>query len=150
MPVPFIGVRTLILVRHADVNSGGDVPLSPLGQHRAMVLARMLRDVNLKAVFVTEFLRSEQTGTPAADAAGLTVTPYASGDPAGLVTTINAAHKKGALLVVAHSNTVGDIAAGLGASGVGVLAPGQFDRMFLIIRSFGTTLTRLRYGASTP
>lgn len=150
MPVPLIAVRTVILVRHAEVNSGINPALSPPGQQRAILLARMLRDINLKAVFVTEFQRSVQTGTPAADMAGLTVTPYSHGDPAGLVATVNTAHKKGTVLVIAHSDTVDDIAAGFNASGAGTLASGQFDRMFLIIRSLGTTLTRLRYGASTP
>lgn len=79
MPVPLIAVRTVILVRHAEVNNGINPALSQLGQQRAILLARMLRDINLKA-----------------------------------------------------------------------MAPGQFDRMFLIIRSLGTALTRLRYGASTP
>jgi len=151
MPVPVLGVRTVILVRHADVNSTGDVPLSsPLGQQRAKLLARMLRDVNLKAVFVTGFVRSAQTGGPAAAAAGLAVTPYSAGNTAALIAKINALPINVAALVVAHSNTVDDIATGLGAPGVGELAAGQFDRMFLIIRSVGTTLTRLRYGASTP
>lgn len=150
MPVPLIAVRTVILVRHAEVNSGINPSLSSAGQQRAILLARMLRDSNLRAVFVTEFLRSMQTGTPAADMAGLTVTPYSHDDSAGLVATVNAAHRKGAVLVIAHTDTVDDIAAGFGAPGVGALASGQFDRMFLIIRSIGTTLIRLRYGASTP
>ncbi len=111
----------------------------------------MLQDASVRAVYVSQFVRSAQTGTPTATAAGLAVTPYSATDTAGLVASI-AGHRGGLVLVVAHSNTVGDIAARLGAPGVGELEEGQFDRMFLISRLLlsGPTLARLRYGASTP
>jgi phosphohistidine phosphatase SixA len=144
------GKRTVIFVRHADVDRRGDVRLSPPGLRRARLLARMLKDVSLSAVFVTQFLRSVETGTPAAIAAGLETTPYQASEIDSLIATIQAEHTTGALLVVGHSNTVDGIASGLGVQGVGELDADQFDRMFLIIRSIGTTLTRLRYGASTP
>ena len=68
-----------------------------------------------------------------------------------LVTAIRAAQSAGPVLVVAHSNTVDDIAAALGAPGVAELTDGQFDRMYIITRSWcGTRLLRLRYGNPTP
>ena len=61
---------TVIMVRHADiVNAGSDPGLSTAGLVRANLLAHMLQDAALSAVFVTQFLRSVQTGTPAAAAA---------------------------------------------------------------------------------
>src|SRR5262249_39721456 len=102
------------------------------------------------AVFVTQFLRSVQTGTPAAVTAGLAVTPYTATDTGGLVTALRTSHPNETVLVVAHSNTVDDIAAGLGAPGVGELAATQFDRMFVITRTWcSTRVCRMRYGAST-
>ena len=51
------------------------------------------------------------------------------------------------MLVVAHSNTVDDIATALGAAGVGELAETEFDRMFVLApRSCGTTVLTMRYG----
>src|SRR4029077_13291095 len=65
---------TVIMVRHADiVNAGSDPGLSTAGLARANLLAHMLQDAALSAVFVTQFLRSVQTGTPAAAAASLAV-----------------------------------------------------------------------------
>jgi broad specificity phosphatase PhoE len=143
---------TVILVRHADiVNAGSDPGLSAAGLTRATLLAHMLQDAALSAVFVTQFLRSVETGTPAATAAGLAVTPYTATDAAGLVTSIRINHANKTVLVVAHSNTVDDIAAGLGTPSVGELAATQFDRMFVITRTWcGTRVCRMRYGASTP
>ena len=142
----------VILVRHAEpLNSGTNPGLSPAGAERANSLRHMLQDAALSAVFVTQFVRSVETGTPLATAAGLSVTPYSANDTAGLITTIRTGHADQTVLVVAHSNTVDDIAAGLGIPCVGELAPTQFDRMFFITRTWcGTRLCRLRYGVSTP
>jgi len=111
----------------------------------------MLQDTALSAVFVTQFLRSNETGNLVAAVAGLAVTPYTAIDATGLITTIRTSHTNKTVLVVAHSNTVDDIAAALGISGVGELTPTQFDRMFVITRTWcGTRLCRMRYGLSTP
>jgi hypothetical protein len=60
-------MTTVYIVRHADKAGGGsDPPLSPAGLERAQTLAYMLRQDKVKAVFVTSFLRSHQTGEPAA------------------------------------------------------------------------------------
>jgi broad specificity phosphatase PhoE len=143
----------VVLIRHAEPagGAGADPVLSAAGTARADLLAHMLQDAGLSAVFVTQFQRSVQTGTPAAATAGLVVTPYDAADAAGLATALRTGHSGGTALVVAHSNTVDDIAAALGAPGVGELGHGQFDRMFVIARSWcATRLLRLRYGAPTP
>lgn len=150
-PVWAFTAMKVILVRHAErIGSGSDPVLSSTGLERAELLAHMLADAGLTGVFVTQWQCSVQTGTPAATAAGLKPTPYDAGDAAGLAATIRASHGNGTVLVVAHSNSVDDIAAALGTSGVEELLEGQFDRMFIIIRRWcGTTLLPLRYGAPT-
>jgi hypothetical protein len=106
----------------------------------------MLGDAAVKAVYVTEVLRSRQTGKPTAASAGVPLTTYV--DATALAATITASQHTGTVLVVAHSNTVDDIASTFGASGAGELGEAEFDRMFIIARrSCGSTLVRLRYGA---
>ena len=84
-------------------------------------------------------------------AKGLTLTTYGAEDSAALVQTIRVNHAGQTVLVVAHANTVDDIAGALGMPGVGELADSQFDRMYVIVRNWcGTSLTRLRYDAATP
>ncbi|MES2916650.1 MAG: histidine phosphatase family protein [Pseudomonadota bacterium] len=147
----FLWTTTVVLVRHAERGAGADPALTAAGQARAALLASMLQDAALSAVFVTDTLRSRQTGTPAAQGAGLMPTLYNATDAAALVAAIRANHAGRTVLVVAHSNTVDDIATALGAAGVTELTDPQFDRMFVIMRTWcGTRLLRLRYGAPTP
>lgn len=147
----FLWTTTVVLVRHAERGAGADPALTAAGQARAALLAQMLQDAALSAVFVTDTLRSRQTGTPAAQGAGLVPTLYNATDASALVSAIRTGHAGRTVLVVAHSNTVDDIAAALGAAGVAELTDTQFDRMFVITRTWcGTRLLRLRYGALTP
>ena len=142
---------TVVLVRHAERGNGADPALTAAGQTRATLLASMLQDAALSAVFVTDTLRSRQTGTPAAQGAGLQPTVYTATDAPALAATIRTGHAGRTVLVVAHSNTVDDIATALGAAGVTELTDTQFDRMFVIARTWcGTRLLRLRYGTPTP
>lgn len=142
---------TVVMVRHAERGAGADPALTPAGQARAALLAQMLQDAALSAVFVTDTLRSRQTGAPAAQVAGLQPTLYAAPDASALATAIRTGHAGRTVLVVAHSNTVDDIAAALGAPGLAELAESQFDRLFVLTRSWcATRLLRLRYGTPTP
>ena len=147
----FLWTSTVILIRHAERGAGADPALTAAGQARASLLAGMLQDAALSAVFVTDTLRSRQTGTPAAQGAGLQPTLYDANDAAALAATIRSNHPGRTVLVVAHSNTVDDIAAALGVATVAELSDTQFDRMFILSRSWcGTRLLRLRYGVLTP
>jgi broad specificity phosphatase PhoE len=147
-----LATPTIVLIRHAEPAAAvGDPSLAPAGLARAKLLARMLSDASLKGVYVTSMARSAQTGSPSATSAGLPLTTYIAADATGLASAVFASHTTGAVLVVAHSNTVDDIAAAFGAAGVGELAHNQFDRMYLITRRWcGSALVRLRYGAATP
>ena len=145
-----VGSLTVVLVRHAErVAAGQDPSLSEAGRARAELLARMLADASISAVYVTDTARSRQTGEPTAAGAGVDLVEYEALDASGLVARITATHASATVLIVAHSNTVDDIAAALGAPGAGELGENEFDRMFFIARrSCGTTLLRLRYGAT--
>ncbi len=139
-------------MRHAQREAGGSDPAPTAASHaRAKLLARMLRDAALSAVYVTASQRSRQTGGPSATAAGLATTLYDAGDTTALVDAIRAMPPGRAVLVVAHSNTADNIRAALGAGSIGELPEIAFDRMFVISRIWcSTQLLRLRYGAETP
>lgn len=144
---------TVILVRHAerDAAGGSDPELNAAGLERAKLLGRMTQDAKLRAVYVTATKRSRQTGKPSAIAAGVGYSEYDALDAAALAARIRADALGATVLVVAHSNTVDDIGAALGAVSIGELADTSFDRMFVISRSWcRTQLLRTRYGAPTP
>jgi 2,3-bisphosphoglycerate-dependent phosphoglycerate mutase len=154
-PVPALRpkVTTVYIVRHADKDGAGPDPqLSPAGLARAQTLAYMLKQDKVKAVFVTSFLRSRQTGEPAALDSGIALQEYS--DANAVADLILASFEGRRVLVVAHSNTVKVIAARLvGGIGVAVadIPEHQYDRLHIVHR-IGPKghLDRLRYGAATP
>ena len=145
-------VQTIFILRHAEKADGGADPvLSTAGQARAQTLANMLQDANITGLFVTQFQRTQLTGAPTAAISGVNATQYNATDFAGLKQTIRSNFANKNVVIVAHSNTVDDIAAQFGASGVGELDESQFDRLFIIHKSwYATRLLRLRYGTITP
>jgi broad specificity phosphatase PhoE len=147
-------MTTVYIVRHADKDgSGGSDPaLSPAGLERAKTLAYMLKQDKVKAVFVTNKLRSRQTGEPAALDSGVALQEYS--DANTVADLILANHEGKRVLVVAHSDTVKLVAARLTASlaiPAANILEHQYDRFYVVHRS-GTKghLDRLRYGVATP
>ena len=101
-------------------------------------------------ILVTEFQRTQQTAKPLAKANGLTPIKYPAATPSTAVSLISTKGVGKRILVVAHSNTVDDIASGIGATGVAEVLEPQFDRLFVVLSVAGTVqLQRLRYGTAT-
>ena len=99
-------MTTVYIVRHADKAAGGgsDPQLSPAGLERAQTLAYTLRQDKVKAVFVTSFLRSRQTGEPTALDSGVPLEEYSNSNAvADLILANHAGHR---LLVVAHLSSL--------------------------------------------
>jgi 2,3-bisphosphoglycerate-dependent phosphoglycerate mutase len=146
-------MTAVYIVRHADKDGGGPNPqLSSAGLERAQTLAYMLRQDKVKAVFVTSFQRSRQTGEPTASDSGVALQEYS--DPIAVADLILANYEGRRVLVVAHSNTVKVIAARLAGSIAAAAADieeHQYDRFYAVHR-IGPKghLDRLRYGAATP
>ncbi len=66
-------VIVIYAVRHAEKDSGSNPGLTEEGQARALALAERMADIELEAVYATEFLRTQETVQPTADAKGLEV-----------------------------------------------------------------------------
>ena len=82
----------ILIVRHAEkaTTGGNDPDLSLAGQKRADALARILRDSQITAVFVTEFKRTQETAAPTAKATHLSPTVVPTNDLPGLVLKLRA------------------------------------------------------------
>ncbi|MBA2301670.1 MAG: histidine phosphatase family protein, partial [Acidobacteria bacterium] len=120
--VPAAGQQVFV-VRHAeraDAATGAppmmttDPDLSDPGKARAESLATALKDARITAIYTTEFKRTRQTAAPLAKALGIEPTVVPAKDFPGLMEKVKAA--SGNILVVGHSNTVGDVIAKLGAT----------------------------------
>lgn len=141
---------TVILVRHAEkAGPSGDVPLSDAGIARGQELARVLADANVRAIYVTQFVRTQQTAVAIAKATGLTpVVVTVNADYAKAIAAQVAEHAGETLLVVGHTNTIPDVMRQLGIADAPSIAETEFDDLFIVTLTDGAAkLTRLRYGA---
>lgn len=138
-------VPVIVVVRHAEKAStgGNDPELSVAGQKRAEALARILKDSQITAVFVTETKRTQQTAAPTARAAHLTPTVLPAGDIPGLVAKLRALN--GNALVVGHGNTIPDLMKTLGITTPVTIPDSDYTEIFLVSLSDPPQLLRLHY-----
>ncbi len=140
--------KLIFVVRHAERADAGmaaqtDPLLSAAGEARAAKLAAMLADAGIKAIFVTEFKRTQETATPLAAKLSLTPTSISSNDTAALLQQLRVQHADDVVLVVAHSNTIPDIVKAFTGADVKI-ADDEYDNLFVIVP--GTkTLARIRF-----
>ncbi|MEO6517881.1 MAG: phosphoglycerate mutase family protein [Pseudoxanthomonas sp.] len=128
-------VTTFIVVRHAEkaTDDAKDPSLSDLGLQRAKRLAVRLDREPLVAAYATGFRRTRQTAQPTADAHRIAITAYDAPLPAAaFASQLRAAHERGSVLVVGHSNTVPDIVAALSGTPVEAMTEQQFDRLYRV------------------
>jgi broad specificity phosphatase PhoE len=135
----------IFVVRHAEKASasGSDPELSAAGQKRAEALARILKDSQIAAVFVTEFKRTQQTAAPTARAAHLSPTVLPAGDIPGLVAKLRALN--GNVLVVGHGNTIPDLMKALGITTPVTIPEDDYTEIFLVSLADPPQLLRLHY-----
>ena len=152
LPAVAYAQRLVFVVRHAEradagsstaTTMGADPLLSVLGEARAAKLASMLADSGIKAIFSTEYRRTQDTAKPLAAKLGLTVQSSPAADTAGLVAKIKAGHATDVVLVVGHSNSVPAILKAFGGPDV-TIADNEYDNLFIIVPSTGA-MTRIRF-----
>jgi broad specificity phosphatase PhoE len=142
--------QLVFVVRHAErADAGGgamataDPPLSPAGRARAATLAAMLADAGVKAIYITEFIRTQETAEPLAAKLRLRPVQVPAADPAALVAKMKSDHPRDIVLVVGHSNTLPAIIKALGGPAV-TIGDNEYDNVFVIVPSTGT-MTRIRF-----
>ncbi len=143
--------RVVILARHAEKLDGRDPALSEAGEERAHVLAHVLSQWPVDAIYTSQFRRTRDTAAPIAEATGVAPVVVDARDMPALLTEILEGDHR-AIVVIGHSNTVPAIARALGAPGVVDIPEAGYDDL-LIVRIFGdgnATLLHLKYGAPTP
>lgn len=144
-------VTTVLLVRHAEKSATPpDNPaLSDAGQKRAVALARILEGAGLKALYATEFARTQQTVQPLATRLQLTVKQISASDADALVRDILTNHRGQTVLVAGHSNTVPVIIEKLRGGTIQPIADTEYDKLFVVtLYRFGRAkVVELRYDA---
>ena len=140
----------IFIVRHAERLSLEDDAslLSPAGKKRALELKRVLSDVELRAVYCTEYKRSRQTAEPTAKAHGLEAIQIDSDKTPALVEALVKHPPEEDVLVVGHTDTIGELLAALGVVRKVAIAKTEFDNLFVVTPREGKPplFNRLRYG----
>jgi len=128
-------MKKVLLVRHAEREDGQsrmdvsvDPSLSSVGRARAEMIAELLGESEISAIFTTEYRRTQETAGPLARV--LKLTPVVV--PASRTGTLVAKIKRwpgDTALVVGHMDTVPWIIRSLGGPAVQIAA-GEYDSLF--------------------
>ena len=148
-------LTTIILVRHAEKNiepSNTDPDLSPAGQARAQELVRMFGNAGIKAIYATQYKRTQQTVKPLSDKLGVPFSQIEAKNTAELIRQIRAQHNGEVIFVAGHNNTVPEIIAALGGPQMPIIPETEFDNLYVvtIYRVGKAKLLKMRYGSSMP
>ena len=143
---------TIFVVRHAERADTGtaagttmatDPDLSTAGKARADALAMMLKDAGIKAIYTTEYKRTQQTAAPLAKALGIQASVVPAREMKALVEKLRTGADNA--LVVGHSNTVGETIAALGVTEPVKVGDADYDNLFIVLRGEKPTLVRLHF-----
>lgn len=144
-------VTTVILIRHAEKiidPNNPDVDLSAAGQARAQELVRMFGDAGIKAIYATQYKRTQQTVKPLADKLGLTVTQVNSKSTAELLSQIKSQHRGETIFIAGHNNSVPEIIAALGGPQYPIIPESEYDNLFIVTvyRTGKAKVVKMKYG----
>ncbi|WP_299195900.1 phosphoglycerate mutase family protein [uncultured Erythrobacter sp.] len=122
--------QTVYVIRHLQKAQGDDPVLTSEGAANAQVLASILEDANITGIYSTPTRRTMQTGAPLAGRIGVEITPYDPRNPDALVAAVRAGD--GSVLVVGHSNTVGDLITRFGGNAAPELTEQDYGTLFVV------------------
>jgi broad specificity phosphatase PhoE len=151
LPLPVCAQVTVILARHAEKMAmpPKDPPLSTSGEERANLLASVLADAGVDAIFVTELQRTQQTAAPLAARVHVKpkVIPAAYKD--ALVKAIRE-RQSGVVVVIGHSNTLPAIITALGGPAI-TIGDNEYDNLFVLtVGATQSSLLRMHCGSAIP
>ena len=128
---------TIYLVRHSEKDltseNEADPPLTKCGKQRSESLSAFLEDVNLDAIYSTDYNRTINTALPTANSKELKIENY---NPRDLVEfSKSLLNYKKDVLVVGHSNTTGVLAGLLVGEEIGEIDLDIYDRIYQVVIS---------------
>ena len=149
--------QAIFLVRHGETVApkGTDArPLSEAGHRRAALLATLLKDAGIKAIFTSNLERTIKTAEPLAHALRIEAKPLAQlsvqfkpSDVEAFVESLRREHRSDIVLIVGHANSVPALLKALGHPVEVKIPETEFDNLFVLTpKADGPpTVLRLRY-----
>jgi broad specificity phosphatase PhoE len=152
-PIVWAVDTMIVVVRHAEKanDDAKDPNLSEQGMARANKLAAALKDTEIKAIYATQYKRTQQTAQPVASLDGLQVQVREANSQNGknyvadLVADIKKKHSGETVLIVGHSNTVPEIVKYLTGKDIAPIAENEYDRIYVITLGKKTKLLAMTY-----
>ena len=139
--------QAIFLLRHAErmEYESPDGVLSEVGEARAQVLAHVLRDAGVTAIYTSTLKRTIQTAEPLAKALG--IGPVAVSSVQATLDMVRERDKSGVVVIVAHSNTVPQFLKALGYAAEVKIGEREHDDLFVITPALSgpPTVLRLNY-----
>lgn len=129
---------TVVVIRHAEKEmTNPDPPLSPAGQARAQLLARMFGEAQgagrLDGIYVSDTLRSRSTAAPLAARLGITATVAPSDDSKRLARRVLSENAGRRVMIVGHANTVPELVKALsGRDDIPAIDEKDFSLMYVV------------------
>jgi 2,3-bisphosphoglycerate-dependent phosphoglycerate mutase len=126
-------ITTIIIVRHAEKAAApaDNPPLTEAGKTRAEALARITKSAGIKAIYATQFIRTQQTVQPLADKLGIEIKQVDARDPKGLANRLISDNAGDTVLVAGHSNTLPQIIEALGGS-IPPIQDDEHDNLYIV------------------
>ena len=148
-------VTTLILVRHAEKivdPNNSDPDLSPAGQTRAQELVRILGDAGIKAIYATQYKRTQETAQPLAAKLGLPVNQVNSKSTGELLTRIRSENRGQTIFIAGHYDTVPEIITALGGPTYPPIPESEYDDLYIVTvyRTGKAKAVKMKYGSPSP
>ncbi|HYE64680.1 MAG TPA: phosphoglycerate mutase family protein [Pyrinomonadaceae bacterium] len=144
---------TLIIVRHAEKSAAppDNPPLSAEGEARALTLMQVVEGADVKAVYASQFPRTQQTVQPLAERLRLPVTNVNADDVEGLVEQVLTNHAGAVVLIASHSNKIPLIIEALGGGPIPPIAETEYDQLYIVtVPPLGKTrVIQLKYGKTS-
>jgi phosphohistidine phosphatase SixA len=145
---PVFAQKAIVVVRHAEkVDESADPALSAAGIARAEALARVLKSMDIKAVYVTQYQRTWLTADAVMKARDLKPTQVHSDKTPDLAERMKKEFPNDVVLTVGHSNSVPRLLKILGVTENIEIAHEEYDNLFIVVPQpeGPPTLLRLRY-----
>jgi broad specificity phosphatase PhoE len=133
--------QAILLVRHAEKAANSmkdkDTPLSQAGEERARLLARMLKDSGITAIYATDTVRTHATAQPLANALHLSIKNLEQHDPEGAVRRLKKENPNDVVLIVGHSDTLPGLLQALGYQREVKIRNDDYTNLFIVVPRAG-------------
>ena len=130
-------VTSVMVVRHAETDysdpENRDPGLSPKGERRASLLNELAKSLDVKAVFSSEYQRTQRTVVQIAERLNSEINVIGAREPDLLAQTIREKNAGDTVIVAGHSNTVPWVVKSLGGGLVDNLDHSDYNTFYIVL-----------------